>query len=227
MIRVPFYLAAAQWALLLVLGVLVVLMYRQLGSMLRRDGQPVQLGPAAGSRAAELPYTRASDDRECSFTPGDGTGALLAFVDPTCPACEELVTVLSAAHDAGELAGLRVLLLMSDPPAYLEISAAFRATKLEIGRPADRAALESYRATATPLLIAIDGAGLVRAAGSVLRRAEVLGFARACLLPMTPAGPPSLPVLATAGPAGTSRAGPAGTSSVPGPGHADESETIR
>jgi hypothetical protein len=219
MIRIPLYLAVAQWALLLALGVLVVLMYRQLGSMLRRDGQPAQLGPAAGSRAVPLPYTRAADNRECSFTPGNGTAALLAFVDPTCPACEELVTVLSTAHDADELAGLRVLLLMSDPPAYLEISAAFRVTRLEIGRPSDRIALENYRATATPLLIAIDGAGLVRAAGSVIRRAEVLGFARACLLPSAPAGPPALPVLATA------RA--AGTSTVPGRGHADESETIR
>jgi hypothetical protein len=202
MIAIPRYLAVAQWALLLALGVLVVLMYRQLGSMLRRDGSQAPLGPAAGSRAVTLPYARAGDNRECSFTPGDGTGALLAFVDPTCPACEELVTVLSSAQDAGELAGLRVLLLMSDPLAYLEISAAFRATKLEIGRPTDRAALESYQATATPLLVAIDRAGLVRAAGPVIRRGEVLAFARACL-PVAPVTRPAGPVLAAAGPAGT------------------------
>ena len=223
MIAIPLYLAVAQWALLLALGVLVVLMYRQLGSMLRRDSKPAELGPAAGTRAGTLPYTRARDNRECSLTPGEGTGVLLAFVDPTCPACEELVTVLSAAHDADELGGLRVLLLMSDPPAYLEISAAFRATKLEIGRPSDRAALDSYRATATPLLVAIDAAGLVRAAGSVIRKAEVLGFARACLLPPVPAAQPTLPLLATTGPAATRTV----TREVSGPGQADESESIR
>ncbi|MGA3154890.1 MAG: hypothetical protein ACLPN6_05640 [Streptosporangiaceae bacterium] len=183
MIRVPLYLAVAQWALLLALGVLVVLMYRQLGRVLSRDAKRPQLGPAAGSRAVTLPYTRAGDDHEHYFVPGDGRPALLAFVDPTCPSCEELVTVLGTAQDAGELSGLRVLLLVSDPPAYLDISAAFRATKLEIGRPSDRDALAAYRASGTPLLVAIDGAGLVRAAASVIRRAEVQAFARACLLP--------------------------------------------
>lgn len=214
MIRIPLYLAVAQWALLVALAVLVVLMYRQLGSMMRRDGTPPQLGPPPGEPARALPYTRAADGQPRVFTPGEGTGALLAFVDPTCPACEELVTVLTAAQEAGELAGLRVLLVMSDPPAYLEISPAFQATSLEIGRPADPDALDSYRARATPLLIAIDGTGVVRAAGSVIRRTEVLGYARACLLPSAPQS--TLPVLATA---------PAGASPASDPGHATESET--
>jgi hypothetical protein len=216
MIRIPLYLAVAQWALLVALGVLVVLMYRQLGSMMRRDGTPAQLGPPPGEQAQALPYTRASDGQERVFTPGEGAGALLAFVDPTCPACEELVTVLTAAQDTGDLTGLRVLLVMSDPPAYLEISPAFRATSLEIGRPADRDALDSYRARATPLLIAIDGAGVVRAAGSVIRRSEVLGYARACLLPPAPDPQSTLPVLAAA---------PAGAGTADEPGSATESET--
>jgi hypothetical protein len=124
--------------------------------------------------------------------PGGGQPALVAFVDPTCPSCEELVTVLGAAQDADELGGLRVLLLTADPPSYLQISAAFRATSLEIGRPLDRADLEPYRATGTPLLVAIDAAGVVRAAGSAIRIAEVRAFSQACLLP-----PPGalLPVL--------------------------------
>lgn len=214
MIRIPLYLAIAQWALLVALAVLVVLMYRQLGSMMRRDGTPAQLGPPPGERAQALPYTRARDGQVQVFTPGEGTGALLAFVDPTCPACEQLVTVLTAAQDAGELTGLRVLLMMSDPPAYLEISPAFRATSLEIGRPADRDTLDSYRARATPLLIAMDGAGVVRAAGSVIRRSEVLGYARACQLP--PAPQSTFPVLAAA---------PAGAAPAGEPGSATESET--
>jgi hypothetical protein len=123
------------------------------------------------------------DDAVQSFVPGDGQPALVAFVDPTCPSCEELVTVLGAAWDADELSGLRVLLLTSDPPSYLQISTAFRATSLEIGRPLDRDDLEPYRASATPLLVAIDAAGIVRAAGTAIRLAEVRAYGQACLLP--------------------------------------------
>jgi hypothetical protein len=215
--RIPLYLAVAQWALLLALGLLVVTAYRQLGRVLGRARQPAELGPPVDSRPGKIAYERisrpgsngagpasqADGARDAgpagpvgnavrSFVPGGGQPALVAFVDPTCPSCEELVTVLGAAREAGELGGLRVLLLTADPPSYLQISAAFRATSLEIGRPLDRADLESYRASGTPLLVAIDAAGVVRAAGSVIRMAEVRAFSQACLLP-----PPGalLPVL--------------------------------
>jgi hypothetical protein len=185
--RVPLYLAVAQWALLLALGLLVITAYRQLGRVLGRSRTPAELGPAVGSRPGRIAYERLSPPgdagRAGSLAPGDGQPALVAFVDPTCPSCEELVTVLSAAQQAGELAGLRVLLLTADPPGYLQISAAFQATSLEIGRPLDRADLEPYRASATPLLVAIDSAGVVRAAGTAVRLAEVRAMSQACLLP--------------------------------------------
>jgi hypothetical protein len=204
--RIPLYLAVAQWALLLALGLLVVIAYRQLGRVLGRARQPAELGPPVGSRPGRISYERISRSAATvgsgtvgpggaagqTFEPGRGQPALVAFVDPTCPSCEELVTVLGAARQAGELDGLRVLLLTADPPGYLQISAAFRATSLEIGRPLDRADLEPYRASATPLLVAIDGTGVVRAAGTAVRLAEVRAFSQAGLLP--PAGAP-LPVL--------------------------------
>jgi hypothetical protein len=190
--RIPLYLAVAQWALLLALGLLVITAYRQLGRVLGRSRQPAELGPPVGGRPGPIAYQRISgpaaageraDDAVRSFVPGDGRPALVAFVDPTCPSCEQLVTALGAARDAGELGGLQVLLLTSDPPSYLQISAAFRATSLEVGRPLDRDDLESYRASATPLLVAIDAAGVARAAGTVIRLAEVRAYAQACLLP--------------------------------------------
>ena len=91
--------------------------------------------------------------------------------------------MLGEATERGELAGLRVLLLTSDPPSYLQISATFRATRLEIGRPLDRADLETWRASATPLLVAVDGEGVARAAGTAARLAEVRAISRALLLP--------------------------------------------
>jgi hypothetical protein len=195
--RIPLFLAVAQWALLLALGLLVIIAYRQLGRVLSRSKQPAELGPAVGSRAGRLAYQRlrpggdqdqdTADAAPRSFDPGDGRPALVAFVDPTCPSCEELVTSLGAARASGQLGDSRILLLTSDPPGYLQISAAFRGTSLEIGRPLDHADVEAYRASATPLLVAIDGGGVVRSAGTAYRPAEVAAFGQACQLP--PTGP--------------------------------------
>jgi hypothetical protein len=173
--RIPLYLAVAQWALLVALALLVVTAYRQLGRVLGRAAVPAELGPPLGSSPGPIAYQPLSaaaagpagrapgagaapaadlagaaglatleammqdaTDAVRVFAPGQGQAALIAFVDPTCPACEQLVTALSAAEEAGELAGLRILLLVSDPPGYLQISAAFQACALDLGRPLDR-----------------------------------------------------------------------------------------
>lgn len=100
----------------------------------------------------------------------------MAFVDPTCPACEALVSNLNTAADGGELDELRVLLLTWDPPAYVQVSDTFRATRLEIGRPVTPAAKDDYNVSATPLLVAIDMDGVVRAAGAVRHLNDLRGF---------------------------------------------------
>lgn len=186
--RIPLFLVIAQWALLLGLGLLVITAYRQLGRVLGQSRPAAGIGPEVGSRPGRISYQALSGEAlsgeggaERTFVPG-GRPAMLAFVDPTCPSCEELVTALGQARDAGELGDTRVLLLTADPPGYVQISAAFRATRLELGRLLDRDELEPYRATATPLLVALDGTGVVRAAGTAARLAEVRAFRQACLL---------------------------------------------
>jgi hypothetical protein len=222
--RIPLYLAVAQWALLLALGVLVVTAYRQLGRVLGQAAVPADLGPPVGSRPGPIAYQPLSAiaaapasrapaagpaagadlagpaglatleammadaaDAVRVFGPGQGQAALLAFVDPTCPACEQLVTALSAADEAGELAGLRTLLLVSDPPGYLQISPAFQATGLDLGRSLDPADLEPYRPSGTPLLVAIDADGQVTHAGPAIGPAEARAAIQSCLHPAPPA----------------------------------------
>jgi hypothetical protein len=181
--RIPVYLAVAQWALLFTLGILVIVMYRQLGRHFSKSKPSSELGPPVGGRAVDFEYARVTDGTVQRFTPGGGQAALVAFVGPTCPACEELVMAIDEADHAGDLAGVRPLLLISDPPSYLQISEPFRTTQLEIGQVLANATLEAYRASATPLLVAIDCAGIVRSAGPVARIEDVRTFAHACLLP--------------------------------------------
>jgi hypothetical protein len=181
MVRIPLYLAVAQWALLGALGVLVVVLFRQLGHLLRGTSRSSGLGPQVGSKAASLAYLRPGEHAVREFAPGAGQACLIAFVDPTCPSCEDLVRTLDSMRGEGELADLRVLLLISDPASYLQISDAFSATELEIGRPTDGTGLDAYRVSGTPLLVAVDEHGTVAAAGSAVRRAEVRRYREACL----------------------------------------------
>lgn len=181
--RIPVYLVVAQWVLLFTLGALVIVMYRQLGRHLNITRQHPEMGPSAGSNAAAFDYERIGDSSLQRFVPGHGQPALIAFVGPTCPACEDLVTSLGVAHDADELAGTRTLLLISDPPSYLQISSAFRTTQLEIGRIVDHATIDLYRASVTPLAVAIDAVGVVRSAGPATRVEDVHAFVSASRLP--------------------------------------------
>jgi hypothetical protein len=177
--RVPVYLEVAQWALLLGLGLLVVVLYRQLGRLMGRAAKTPELGPAVGTLATPFRYQKLPGGTTAQFRPGGGQPALVAFVDPTCPACEQLVTNLDVLTDRAELAGIRVLLLISDPPSYLGISAAFRATRLEIGRPLSAEEVTGYRASGTPLVVAVDGDGIVRAAAVARQLPEIRSLAAA------------------------------------------------
>ncbi len=179
--HIPVYLEVAQWALLFGLGALVVVVYRQLGRLLGKDraAATADLGPAVGTAAAAFRYEIVPGGQLAQLRPGGGQPVLLAFVDPTCPSCEQLVSNLTVLHDDGELAGLRILLLISDPPAYLSISAAFQATDLQIGRPVSAEDVAGYRATGTPLLVAVDGAGIVRSAGVARLAGEIRDAAQA------------------------------------------------
>jgi len=191
--RVPLYLEVAQWALLLGLAFLLIIVYRHLGRVF--GPRPLaEHGPTAGTNAARFEYTRVSDQTLQYVRPGGGQPTLLAFVNPTCQTCEKLVASFSAVREAGDLAGLQVLLLISDPLSYLQISESFRSTKLEIGRVTTRATHNAYKVAATPLVVAIDAGGVIRSAGAAREISEVRAFIRACTMPLPD---PALPVVPT------------------------------
>jgi hypothetical protein len=181
-VRIPEYVAIAQWALLLTLGVLVTLMFRHLGRQLGVAQSPPDLGPAVGTPAAGFEYERLDSPAREFFEPTGERAALLAFADPTCPACEELVAALNQAHADGGLARVRPLILISEPASYLQISEPFRETPLPVGRLVTESTRHAYRVSATPLLVTIDGDGIVRAAGPATRAMDVAAFVHAGVL---------------------------------------------
>ena len=192
--RIPEYVAIAQWVLLLTLGLLVTLMFRQLGRQLGAAKAPPAVGPPAGTPAVGFEYVRLDTGTREFFDPAEGA-ALLVFADPTCPACEELVAGLNQAHADGGLAEIRPLILTAEPASYLQISAPFRETRLPLGRPVSDSIRRAYRVSATPLLVAVDGAGLVRAAGPVIRPPDIAAFVRASTVPQPWPANATLPLL--------------------------------
>jgi hypothetical protein len=185
MMVVPVYLEMAQWALLLLLGLLVIVMFRQLGRLFNRESRPGR-ATLVETMAPDFSYLRVGDNRELEFPAASGQPTLIAFVDPTCPSCEELVANLGEVAAAGELPGFRILLLTADPPSYLHISEIFKSTRLELGAMTSRQTRAAFGAATTPLLVAIDPGGLIRASDHVRGRGEILGLSRAATLP--PAG---------------------------------------
>src|SRR5690348_7535741 len=105
--EIPVYLEIAQWALLIALGWLVVIMYRQLGRVFGPQQEDAH-GPVIGSSAPGFEYLRVSDRSVRQAEPGHGQPTLLAFVNPTCQSCDTLVASLTRAHADGDLAAVRV-----------------------------------------------------------------------------------------------------------------------
>lgn len=179
---VPVYLELAQWALLLLLGLLVIIMFRQLGRLFNRESRP-QRAALIGTKAPDFGYLRVGDNTELEFPAASGQPTLIAFVDPTCPSCEELVANMGEVVSAGELPGFRILLLIADPPSYLHISEVFKSTRLELGAMTSRETRAAFDAATTPLLVAIDPAGFIRGTDHARSRTEILGLSRATTLP--------------------------------------------
>jgi methylamine dehydrogenase accessory protein MauD len=90
------------WMLLLALGVLVLLLYRQFGLVYLGSGQRVNLtGLGIGKHAPEHQrVTLEGVEREIDWTSaGPGRGTLVLFGGPRCPICAQLVPELNDAVD--------------------------------------------------------------------------------------------------------------------------------
>jgi hypothetical protein len=142
----------AQWALLVLLAVVVVALARQVGVLHLRLGPRGALeidteGPALGEAPPPLPATSAGGPRVLVGGPGPKRAVL--FSSPTCPICDEVAPGVPVAAAA---AGV-VPEILHDP---------------EVER--------AYDVPGTPYLLVLDELGTVRAKGTVNNLEQVEGL---------------------------------------------------
>jgi methylamine dehydrogenase accessory protein MauD len=142
----------AQWVLLLVLGIVVVALAQQVGTLHLRLGPRGALeidteGPEIGSTPAPLPVRTAEGAR--ARLGGPGPGRLVLFASPTCSACHEVAPAIPAVARAAGLVPLVVY---------------------------DEEAERLLDVPGTPFLVVLDDAGTVRAKGTVNNLEQVEGL---------------------------------------------------
>ena len=142
----------AQWVLLVVLGVIVVALARQVGTLhlrlgprgaLEIDDEGPELGEVLPTMAA-----RAADGSGLGLG-GPGPGRLVLFSSPTCIVCREVVPGVPAA---ARTAGLEPQIL-HDPEAERVLDV-----------------------PGTPFLLVLDDLGVVRAKGTVNNLEQIEGL---------------------------------------------------
>jgi hypothetical protein len=141
-----------QWLLLVVLGILVVALARQVGTLHLRLGPRGALevdteGPALGDAPPPIPADAADGSRV--LVGGPGPMRLVLLSSPTCPVCEEVSPGIPAAASA---AGM-VSQVLHDPG-------------LE----------RAYHVPGPPFLLVMDELGVVRAKGTVNNLEQVEGL---------------------------------------------------
>ncbi len=162
------------WGLVILLGVLVVALARQIGTLHLRLGPRGALevdieGPSLGEVPPPAEVTDL--DGRPFVIGGPGRAQLVFFTSPSCPLCEEVLPSLAVAAKA---AGLAAHVVTSAPPddAY----AAYAPRKL--GAPVTSAAevTAAYGIPGTPFLVVLDDTGAVRGKGTINNLEQMEGL---------------------------------------------------
>jgi hypothetical protein len=165
-ITLPLWLVVSQWTLLFALGLLVIVMYRQVAylQMLKdagseRDGLPI------GERAPSFDCTPINRGTAVPsrFEPA-GHWSLLLFADPGCASCETALQALEQLVSTFTPT-LRIQVVTSAEPARITAVETFNTTSFDICRVHHEVSTQLYRARVTPFAFLIDPEGIIRAKG--------------------------------------------------------------
>lgn len=182
MIEVPVALLVAEWLLLLGLGAMVLLMYRQLAYLL---GLSRAVSGGGGLKVGEqvpgFEYTAASADgggeERRAFSP-QGAQTVLMFTSPTCGSCQVALRNLEEVTRELRGNGLRVLVVTDAEPQVIQAVEAFRESPIPVARVTDDVPTRLFRTHTTPFLYAIADDGQVRGAQEAVTAEQVREIVR-------------------------------------------------
>lgn len=165
---------ALLWLAVVVLGVVVLVLTRQIGLLHERIAPVGALahasGPEVGEPAPELALRDLSGRPVRVGGAQPGARTLLFFLSPDCPVCKTLVpTLRRLLRDEPDL---RLVLASDGAPEEAAVHDAFRRA-MELGE--ERYVLSTelglrYRVSRLPTAVLIDAEGIVRAQGMVNTR---------------------------------------------------------
>jgi hypothetical protein len=173
--RVPASVFIAQSVLVGSLGILTVVLYRQLAFLVRglgRIDKQASGGLPVGSPAPQFEYDNLQSRAQLTATFAEQRWTLLAFLDPLCVTCDDALTSIERITKHS-LAGFRILVVSTAAPRLIGAVQAFANTSLELGHVSAEVATDLYRTDATPFLYVIDPAGVIRAKGAASSEASL------------------------------------------------------
>jgi methylamine dehydrogenase accessory protein MauD len=175
------------WVVVIVLGLVVLALARQVGLLHARLGPVGALALAGGPQPGEAaPVLEVEDFAGRSMAIGGadaaGRSTLLVFVAPSCPVCRTLLPALRSL--AKRERSLRVVLASDGPRAEHEPFVREHALA-ELGYVLSQALGLAYRVPRLPWAVLVDARGVLRSQGLVNSRehleslfvAEALGVA--------------------------------------------------
>jgi thiol-disulfide isomerase/thioredoxin len=169
-------LVAAQWALLLGLAVLVIVMYRQLAYLLQ-VGRAIagSGGLEIGEHAPEFDYLAPAPEDgqwERRAFALDGRPTLLMFTHPGCGSCELALENLQRVVENSQVP-VRALAVTDAELEILDASDMRRRVPIELAKVDRKITTKLYRTYRTPYVYGVDSSGAVRTRGGGVTAKEI------------------------------------------------------
>jgi hypothetical protein len=143
-----------QWALLVILGLLLLGVLRQVGLMLPPpESRELASGPSLGGKVPNALLVRVRAIRNGSSS----EPTILAFVAESCPACQHLLAELPSGEDRMP----QLVLVAKQPTASFRVAVETTGYPVIVDESGDL--WRSAKVTATPLVMRISGDGTVEA----------------------------------------------------------------